>query len=155
MTPAVCPEEEQDPKAIGWFNFPSGLGIDDFGCFVSDTLNHRIQYVEYKQIFTSKPFLVSPTMVDFGTVGSGQDAVQKLVIKNLSGGPISGIIEIPEKDREWLKTRNDAFTGDSSPIELYVNSQASPGTYETNISMITNKDTNNTNTSIHVKATGR
>jgi sugar lactone lactonase YvrE len=153
MTPAVCPEEDINPQAIGWFNFPQGIAIDDFGCFVADTLNHRIQYVEFQSIFTTRPFVISPSHVDFGVVGNGQDAVQKLAIKNLSGGSISGIVEIPEKDRDWLKTHNVSFSGDAAPIELYVNAQATAGAYETDVTIITNKDRSDINTKIHVKAT--
>ncbi|MBP7732193.1 MAG: Omp28-related outer membrane protein [Caldisericia bacterium] len=152
MIPAVCPEEKQDPNAYGWYNFPSGIAIDEFGCYVADTFNHRIQYVDYKLIFSESPFAISPTYVDFGVIGAGQDAVQKIIIRNLSGGVLSGIISIPDKDTQWLKSRSLTFNGDASPIELFINSNASPGTYETDIQIITNKDIDDKGTTIHVKA---
>jgi len=153
MTEAVCPEPEHDPKAQGFFKFPMGIVADEFGCFVADTFNSRIQYVDYNNIYSDIRYTVSPTIVDFGVLPVGTTDTRELHLKNYSGGEISGLIMIPD-DVKWLTTRKASFIGDKEIIELMVDtSSMTNGVYETDIEIATNKDGSNDPQRVHVKLT--
>ncbi|MCK5744319.1 MAG: 6-bladed beta-propeller [Caldisericia bacterium] len=153
MIPAVCPPDDHDPQAPGFFKFPSGILADSFGCFVADTFNSRIQYIDYTEIFTEWSYIISPTILDFGVIPNGAIEEKKVTVKNISGGVISGIIDI-DSSASWLSVRNESFVNDDEPLDFIVDTSGlENGTYKTEVKIITNKDPDGKSTLIHVKMT--
>ena len=148
---ATCDEPPPDKIVYGKFNFPSGIVANDQGCFVSDTYNHRVQFVDFIDIFGDSNYLISPFYVDFGFISPGSIAEKSVYLKNISGGPLTGVVIIP-KEAQWLKTHNPTFKSDEEPIVFYVDSNGVPaGSYETDVTIATNKDGQNQPKTIHFK----
>lgn len=153
MMPAICPPKEQDPEAPGFFKFPSGIITDSFGCFVADSRNSRIQFVDYTDIFSKWDFILSPSIINFGVIPRGSIVEKTIEVKNISGGTISGIIEI-DSSVKWLKARSNSFFDDDEPISLIVDTNSiDTGVYETDVRVTTNKNHDGEPNIIHVKLT--
>jgi DNA-binding beta-propeller fold protein YncE/thiol-disulfide isomerase/thioredoxin len=153
MIPAICPPKEHDSQAPGFFMFPTGIVTDSFGCFVADSRNSRIQFVDYTEIFSRWDYILSPSIINFGVIPSGSIVEKTVEVKNISGGTISGIIEI-DQSVNWLKTRSTSFLDDDEPISLIANTKSlESGVYETDVNIITNKDLDGKPTIVHVKLT--
>ncbi len=116
---AVCPDPPQDKLARGFFNFPQAVFVNETGCFMADTCNSRIQFLDFIDVFGNSNYLVSPAYVDFGMIPPGTIAEENVYIRNVSGGQITGIVDIP-KESPWLKTHVSSFKGDEEPIVFYV-----------------------------------
>lgn len=104
-----------------YFNQPRGIAIDSSGnVHVADTDNHRIQkFISSSPPITNPTISVSLTTLDFGEVVIGQSKSLTFTITDTaSTNNLTGTIS---DDQDWITTDKTAFSGNSTTVNVTVN----------------------------------
>ena len=127
----------------GRFVYPSDVAVFKDSLVIADPYNVRVQMIPFTSIYHEDMIRLTPSYLDFGTIGKQSKYERIFLIHNEGGALLEGKIT---SDNPNLKITPDAFTGSNQEVTISIDGATleSGKSYESTVSVNFSNNTTKT-----------